>query len=210
MDLRGRTDYAKATLDEADVGDDPIAEARRWLAEAVAAGIHEPNAMTLATVGSDGRPSARIVLLREIDARGLTFFTNYQSKKGRDLDGSGVAALLFFWPQLERQIRVEGKVERVPVEESDAYFATRPRPSQLGAWASEQSEVLTSRQALDERFAEIEATFADRPVERPQHWGGYRLRPSMIELWQGRPSRLHDRLRWRLDGAVWVRERLSP
>jgi pyridoxamine 5'-phosphate oxidase len=204
-----RTDYARHGLTEADAGDDPLALFRRWFDQALAAGQHEPNAMTLATCTPAGKPSARIVLLKIADERGLAFFTNYQSRKGRELANNPHAALVFFWPAVERQVRVEGTVEVVAEAESDDYFATRPVESRLGAWASEQSEVIASRAVLEEQHRELLARYGDQ-VPRPPHWGGFRVVPTAWEFWQGRPSRLHDRIRFRKSAGVWVRERLSP
>jgi pyridoxamine 5'-phosphate oxidase len=204
-----RTDYARHGLSEAEAGDDPLALFHRWFDQAAAAGQNEPNAMTLATATPDGKPSARIVLLKIADQRGLAFFTNYRSRKGRELAGNPVAAVVFFWPAVERQVRVEGTVEVVSEAESDEYFATRPVDSRLGAWASEQSGILPSREELGRRHQELVDRFGDQ-VPRPPHWGGYRLVPAEWEFWQGRPSRLHDRLRFRKMSGGWARERLAP
>ena len=189
---------------------DPIVEFRAWFQAATAAGCVQPNAMTLATVGAGGRPSARIVLLKELDDRGFVFFGNYDSRKGRELAAHAAAALVFFWEPVHRQVRVEGTVERITAEESDAYFSSRPRGSQLGAIASPQSQVIPDRGVLDRRVAELTAELAERAPPRPPHWGGYRLVPDAIEFWQGRTDRLHDRIRYRRDGGVWIRERLAP
>lgn len=210
-----RIDYKRETLDERAVASHPFAQFERWFDEAVKAEILEPNAMTLATADAEGRPSARIVLLKVLDERGFAFFTNYESRKGRELAARPDAALLFFWPQLERQVRIEGTVARVDAIESSDYFASRPRGARLSAWASPQSEVVDSRRALEARFASMEARYRDagEEVPRPPQWGGYRLVPSMLEFWQGRPSRLHDRIRYRCDpqnSDRWVIERLAP
>jgi len=204
-----RIDYARHGLSEAEAGDDPLELFRRWFDQAVAAGQYEPNAMTLATATPAGRPSARIVLLKIADERGLAFFTNYQSRKGRDLANNPFAALVFHWPAVERQVRVEGAVEVVSEAESDEYFATRPVNSRLGAWASEQSGVIPSRDELERRHRELLEKYGEQ-VPRPPHWGGYRVVPAEWEFWQGRPSRLHDRIRFREADGRWVRERLSP
>ena len=204
-----RVDYARHGLSEAEAGDDPLALFHRWFADATAAGQHEPNAMTLATATSDGLPSARIVLLKIADERGLAFFTNYRSRKGRELASNPFAALVFYWPACERQVRVEGAVEVVSEAESDEYFATRPVNSRLGAWASEQSGVIGSREELERRHRELLAKYGEN-VPRPPHWGGYRVVPTEWEFWQGRPSRLHDRIRFRKAATRWARERLSP
>jgi pyridoxamine 5'-phosphate oxidase len=197
-------------LREADADPDPLRQFQLWFDAAVAAGLPEPNAMTLATCTADGVPSARIVLLKVCDERGLAFFTNYRSRKGRELANNPRAALVFFWPALERQVRVEGRVELVSADESDAYFASRPVNSRLGAWASDQSVVISGRDELERRQRELEAQFPDGRVPRPPHWGGYRVVPDVFEFWQGRPSRLHDRLRYRRVENRWVIERLSP
>jgi len=210
-----RTEYRRATLDESDVAPHPLRQFERWFDEAQKAQIPEPNAMTLATAGADGRPSARIVLLKGFDDRGFVFFTNYASRKGRELAARGDAVLLFFWPELERQVRIEGGVERVDAAESAAYFASRPLGARLGAWASPQSEPIASRAALEARFAAVESQYAvaGDDIPRPPHWGGYRLAPAEIEFWQGRPSRFHDRIRYRRDprqSGPWIIDRLAP
>ena len=213
MDLSGvREAYETGGFDEADLADDPFAQFQRWFSEVEAAGYWEPNAMVLSTVTADGWPSARNVLLKKVDADGFVLFTNYTSDKAVEMDVSGRAALTFSWTELRRQIRVAGTAERLDEEESDAYWATRPRGSQLGAWASDQSTVVPDRATLEAAYAEAEDRWADRDVQRPGHWGGYRVRPSMVEFWQGRPDRLHDRLRYRLDGdgGVWTVERRAP
>jgi pyridoxamine 5'-phosphate oxidase len=197
-------------LTEADLLDDPLALLRRWYAEAREAGPRA-DAMTLATATPDGRPSARIVLLKGIEDDGVTFFTNYESRKGRELEANPHAALVLLWPAIDRQVRLAGAVRRVSAEESDAYFATRPRGSQLGAWASRQSRPLRDRAQLDERLAQAEARYAGGPVPRPPHWGGFRLVAREVEFWQGRADRLHDRFAYvrEADGG-WTRTRLSP
>jgi pyridoxamine 5'-phosphate oxidase len=206
-----RKEYTHAGLDRANADDDPFVQFRRWFDEAVAAGIYEPNAMTLATATSNGRPSARVVLLKGLEDGGFTFYTNYGSRKGQELTTNPYAALTFFWVDLERQVRIEGHVEQVASATSDAYFASRPLGSQLGAWASEQSQVIGDRAALDRRMAELSAMYGDGPVPRPPHWGGFQVVPHTVEFWQGRPSRLHDRLRYsRTDDGRWIVERLAP
>ena len=202
--------YAGAPLDPADCEPDPIVEFRRWFQRAVDAQLPSVNAMTLATVDERGRPAARIVLLKEVDDRGFVFFTNYDSRKGRDLAAHPFAALVLFWEPLHRQVRVEGAISRVAEAESDAYFTTRPRGSQIGAIASPQSRPIESRGALEQLVAEAERTAGGADPVRPAHWGGYRLVPDMIELWQGQPSRLHDRVRYQRDGQAWRRDRLAP
>ncbi|HVK12119.1 MAG TPA: pyridoxamine 5'-phosphate oxidase [Gemmataceae bacterium] len=205
-----RTDYALRGLTEADAGDDPFRLFDRWFADALAAGVPEPNAMTLATCTPEGVPSARVVLLKIADDRGFAFFTNYDSRKGAELANNPRAALVFLWPALERQVRVEGRVERTTEAESDEYFVSRPLNSRLGAWASAQSSIIPDRAALERQHEELVARYPDGNIPRPPHWGGYRVVPSVFEFWQGRPSRLHDRIRFRKADAGWSRDRLSP
>jgi pyridoxamine 5'-phosphate oxidase len=195
-----------------DLEDDPVDMVRRWLHDTIVAGLHEPNAMVVATVSAQGLPSARMVLLKGLDARGFVFFTNYTSRKAEDIDANPAVSLLFPWHDLQRQVRVEGTASRVSTEESAAYFAGRPRESQLGAWASPQSRVVSSRSALDERYGGVLAQFADvDAVPLPPFWGGIRVAPEAVEFWQGRKGRMHDRLRYRRDGSgAWAVERLAP
>ena len=204
-----RKSYERAALDEEASLADPIAQFELWLSQALEAQLPEPNAMTLATVGADGRPSTRVVLIKGVDARGLVWFTNYQSRKGQELALHPHAALQFHWVELERVVRIEGVVNKVSDEESDAYFASRPLDSRIGAWASPQSQPIASRAVLVANAAKYSAQFLLQPP-RPPHWGGYRLQPDRFEFWQGRPSRLHDRLRYRLQNSVWIKERLAP
>ena len=205
-----RQDYKAGGLLESDADGDPIRQFQAWFEQAQEAELPEPNAMTLATVSRDGHPDARIVLLKGIDERGFVFFTNYQSRKGDELAHCPYAALVFYWHELERQVRVEGHVERVSDAESDAYHQSRPRGSQIGAWTSEQSRVIADRAALEAHQAEQEARFDGKDVPRPPHWGGFRVIPDVIEFWQGRSNRLHDRLRYRREQFDWTRKRLSP
>jgi pyridoxamine 5'-phosphate oxidase len=206
-----RREYMRAELTEDAAAADPVRQLAAWLEEAAAAGVTEPNAMTLATASADGVPSARMVLLKGVDDRGLVFYTNYGSRKGDELAANPRAALVLYWAPLERQVRVEGRVEKVPREESAAYFASRPRGSRLGALASPQSAVVAGRSVLEERLAELEAAHPGDDVPLPANWGGYLVVPEVVELWQGRPNRLHDRLRYRADGrGGWIRERLAP
>jgi pyridoxamine 5'-phosphate oxidase len=205
-----RTDYARSELRKAGVDPDPLRQFRHWLEEAIAAELPEPNAMTLATVDTDGRPKARVVLLKGLDETGFLFFTHYTSAKGRQLAANPHAALVFLWHELERQVRIEGRVERLPRAESEGYFRSRPRASQLGALASRQSEVVANRETLEQRFAELERQYAGGGIPMPEQWGGYRLLPTLLEFWQGRPGRLHDRLRYRRQEGGWWLERLEP
>jgi pyridoxamine 5'-phosphate oxidase len=204
-----RKSYERAELDESASLDDPRAQFELWLQQAISGELPEPNAMTGATVGADGRPSTRVVLIKGCDARGIVWFTNYQSRKGRELAAQPFAALQFHWVELERVVRIEGRVEQVDAAESDAYFKSRPLDSRIGAWASPQSEVISSRGVLVANAAKFGAKFLLNPP-RPPHWGGYRLLPERWEFWQGRKSRLHDRLQYRWQEAAWVRERLAP
>ncbi|MGF6146991.1 Pyridoxine/pyridoxamine 5'-phosphate oxidase [Kingella potus] len=204
-----REDYSQRRLSEHDCADNPLTQFEQWLAEAVNAQANEPTAVNVATVGEDGRPQSRMVLLKEVSPQGFVFFTNYHSRKGLALAARPYAALTFFWPELERQVRIEGRVEKLPAAASDQYFASRPYASRLGAWASEQSSVIADKNILVKRAA---AAGLKHPlhVPRPPHWGGYLVIPDQIEFWQGRPSRLHDRIRYRLSDGLWIKERLAP
>ena len=204
-----RKDYKLAALSRADSDLLPSKQFAKWLEEAIAAQLPEPNAMTLATVDQAGRPSTRVVLIKEFDDRGPVWFTNYHSRKGQQLAANPFAALQFHWVELERVVRIEGRVEKISAQESDTYFASRPLDSRIGAWASPQSETISSRAVLLARAAEYAAKFMLNPP-RPPHWGGYRLLPDRFEFWQGRSSRLHDRIQYRLDAGVWKIERLAP
>lgn len=206
-----RQEYALGALNETDVDPDPIRQFRRWLDEAIKAELPEPNALTLATADRTGRPFARVVLLKDCDADGFVFYTNYRSDKGQQLAENPHAALVFLWLELERQVRVEGIVSKVSPAESEAYFHTRPRESQLGALASRQSQIVADRQTLDTRYQQLAAQYPDDNIPMPNQWGGYRVKPEMLEFWQGRHGRMHDRLRyrWQKDGGWWL-ERLEP
>jgi pyridoxamine 5'-phosphate oxidase len=206
-----RKEYMWTGLSETEVNADPIRQFEAWFKQALAANLPEPNAMTLATATPDGQPAARIVLLKAFDESGFTFFTNYEGRKGHELAANPRAALLFYWAELQRQVRIEGTVERVSEAESDAYFRGRPLGSRLGAWASRQSEVIADREVLEDRVRELAQRFPEGEVPRPPFWGGFRVRPLSIEFWQGRPDRLHDRLRYRrVEPDGWRLERLSP
>lgn len=204
-----RKDYTIKSLDINDVNTDPIAQFTSWFEEAVQAQVLEVNAMTVSTIGLDGAPNARILLLKGVDA-GFVFFTNYESEKGKEIESNNYASLTFFWPELERQVRVRGKIEKVTAGESDTYFFSRPLGSQIGAWVSPQSKAILSREDLNAKKLEVEMEFAEKSMIRPPHWGGYRLMPSGIEFWQGRPSRLHDRIKYELQDGKWVISRLAP
>ncbi|WP_241687789.1 pyridoxamine 5'-phosphate oxidase [Janthinobacterium sp. 17J80-10] len=211
MSIAGlRKDYSHASLSEYDVDHDPIKQFGKWFDEALKAHVPEANAMSVATVGADGKPSSRILLIKEFDVRGFVWFTNYASRKGQELEANPHAALLFHWIELERQVRIEGRVEKVAAEESDVYYDSRPLLSRLGAIASEQSRPVDSRGTLEKRFADVKEQYGDHPA-RPAHWGGYRLVPEAIEFWQGRSSRLHDRVLYTRDaGGAWRIQRLQP
>ena len=207
-----REEYTLGGLDEADLDPDPAVMLQSWLTEAIRAGLYDPTAMVLSTTSAQGRPSSRLVLCKGLSPAGLVFYTNFQSRKGAELAAQPLCSVVFPWQQLQRQVRVEGRAERLTEDESDAYFAGRPRESQLGAWASPQSEVVGSRAELDARYAEAAARFGDGPVQRPPYWGGFRIVPDGFEFWQGRQGRLHDRFRYHRDepGAPWVVQRLAP
>lgn len=205
-----RRDYTRDGLLEDQAPEQPMSLFGRWFEQAVETETTEPNAMMLATVDADGQPHLRTLLLKGYDERGMVFFSNYDSAKGQQLAGNPRAAMNFWWHDLERQVRVEGRVERVSAEESDAYYFSRPLGSRLGAWASPQSQVIAGRSVIEQRLQEVERQYADSEPPRPSHWGGYRLLPELVEFWQGRPSRLHDRLNYRLVEGRWVRERLAP
>jgi pyridoxamine 5'-phosphate oxidase len=206
-----RKEYTHAALHETDMARDPVTQFATWFQEAVAADVPEPNAMTLATSTPDGKPSARIVLLKHYDDRGFTFHTNYESRKGREIEANPFVALVFFWHALERQVRIEGRVERTSEAESDNYFQTRPVGARLGAWASKQSGVIPDRKAMEARLRELEEDYRDGNIPRPPHWGGFRVEPLAIEFWQGRANRLHDRFQYvRMSDGDWKLDRLAP
>lgn len=205
-----RKEYRQASLNESDLLADPFLQFKHWFEQALSAQLPEPNAMILSTVSASGAPSSRTVLLKELDPQGFVFFSNYASRKGREVDANPQVCLLFYWPELERQIRIEGPIEKIAAADSDAYFASRPRGSQLGAWASMQSACLNSREELEQVLQRLEQEYVGKDIPRPPHWGGYRVVPEAVEFWQGRPSRLHDRLLYRLLGQTWSISRLSP
>lgn len=205
-----REDYRLNGLSEGDVTSDPIQQFQRWFDDAVEGGVYEPNGMTLATTDASGQPTARIVLLKMIDQRGLAFFTNFESRKGQHLEANPKAALTFWWGPLERQVRFEGRISKVSDEESDSYYQSRPAGSRLGAWASPQSQVVENREFLEKAERDYASKFTDGDIPRPPHWGGYRLAPYRVEFWQGRSNRLHDRLCYRQEDGAWQLERLAP
>lgn len=213
MDLHNiREDYSKQALSRSECDDNPLIQFKKWLNEALTAQVHEPTAMNVATVGADHRPSSRMVLLKEVNEQGFVFFTNYHSRKGQNISENPFVALTFFWAELERQVRVEGQIVRLSKQESDDYFESRPYTSRVGAWASEQSQIIESKTDLIKRAALFGVKHPFH-VPRPPHWGGYLIVPDRVEFWQGRPSRLHDRIQYRLDNGnngIWVKERLSP
>ncbi len=205
-----RQDYSKKTLNEEDIQKDAIGQFTKWWQEALDSQIEEVNAMTLATATPDGKPSARVVLLKGYDEKGFVFFTNYNSNKGKQIAENPFVCLVFFWKELERQVRIEGTISRVSAEESDAYFVSRPVGSRIGAWASPQSKVIPKRQVIEENVVELEKSFGGKEIDRPPFWGGYRVRPLVVEFWQGRSSRLHDRFQYTLEEGGWKIERLAP
>jgi pyridoxamine 5'-phosphate oxidase len=205
-----RKEYTRAGLDRADLDPDPIVQFQEWFEKVIDADLHEPNAMIVSTASTDGKPSARTVLLKGYDERGFVFYTNYEGRKANEIEANPMCALLFYWGELERQVRIEGRASRLSGDESDAYFEGRPRGSRLGAWASEQSRPLEDRSVLEERVKALEAQYEGREIPRPPFWGGYRVEPDTIEFWQGRENRLHDRLVYRREDGAWRIERLQP
>ena len=205
-----RRAYERGALLEEALAEDPLVQFDRWFEEARAGDVLEPNAMILTTVNELGRPDARTVLLKDVSDGGFVFYTNYKSRKGRDLASCPYVCLVFLWTSLERQVRIEGRAEQVSAAESDEYYASRPRGSRLGAWASDQSEPVASREVMERKLEEVEACYLDKPVPRPPHWGGYRVTPEAIEFWQGRPNRLHDRICFQRKDGAWERRRLQP
>ncbi len=205
-----RHDFAKQTLDEADVIADPVLQFEKWFKEAVDAHVNEPNAMTVSTATKEGKPSSRILLLRNFDENGFIFYTNYTSRKGIEIMNNPNCSLLFFWPELERQVRIEGVLQKQTAAESDLYFQTRPRGSKLGAWTSEQSKIIKSRDVLDQEYEKLSVKYPGEDIPRPPYWGGFVLKPVSIEFWQGRPSRLHDRILYTRGNSNWKIERLAP
>lgn len=211
MDLSGlRREFTLKTLDERDVLSDPIAQFETWFNEAISGSVLEPNAMTLSTVGLDMKPSSRVLLLKELKPEGFVFFTNYESRKAGQLAENPYCALTFLWNELERQVRIEGRAEKISSHESDSYFERRPQASKLGAWASPQSKVIAGRRYLENLVAAFDAEFKDREINRPANWGGYIVKPYLIEFWQGRQNRLHDRIQYSLIEEKWIVERLAP
>lgn len=206
-----RQEYTSATLSEKSVPADPISQFAKWFAEALDAGLYEPNAMTLATATTDGKPSARVLLLKGFDEKGFTFYTNYLSRKGKEISKNPAAAMVFFWGELERQVRIEGTLEKVSKEESEKYFHSRPRPSQLGAIASQQSQEINSREELEKKLKDAESQFSDKAIPKPSYWGGYILKPQIVEFWQGGAGRLHDRIVYKKSSKnSWKLVRLAP
>jgi pyridoxamine 5'-phosphate oxidase len=205
-----RKEYRQASLNESELQADPFLQFKYWFEQAISAQLPEPNAMILSTVSASGAPSSRTVLLKELDSQGFVFFSNYASRKGREIAANQQVCLLFYWAELERQVRIEGQIEKISEADSDAYFASRPRGSQLGAWASSQSECLDSREVLEQTLQALEQEYAEKAIPRPPHWGGYRVVPNAVEFWQGRPSRLHDRLLYQIEGQNWRVTRLFP